>query len=134
LAEADIFLSHLSAENACESKAFMTALAARCPAVLRNGVHTAPLQESEHFIGSDDSHASVRRLEQIIADGRLDQIAAAGRLWYERFADWNVIARKFHETISQQGLIKGDCLICRENPSLEETRLQAAGACVHQTA
>jgi hypothetical protein len=128
LAEADLFLSHYSGETASESSAFMAALAARCPAVLREGENTSPLQESEHFIASDDSHASVWRFEQIIADGRLEQIARAGRLWYERHADWNVIAKKYHEAICHPTSFEGECLICRERPNSWEKRLHADGA------
>jgi hypothetical protein len=133
LAEADLFLSPYGGEIACTSSSFMAALAARCPAVLRDGENTAPLQENEHFVASDDSHLSVRRFEQIIADGRLAQIATAGRLWYERYANWKVIAKKYDEAICHPGLFVGECLICRERPNLWETRLQTAGASAHQT-
>ncbi|HEY3855104.1 MAG TPA: hypothetical protein VGO67_11970 [Verrucomicrobiae bacterium] len=98
---ADIFLSHLSGQFACRSSAFMAALAARCPAVLHDGENAAPLHESEHFIASDDSQASVQRFERVSADGQLDRVATAGRLWYERYADWNVITRKYQEAFSQ---------------------------------
>jgi hypothetical protein len=132
LAEADLFLSHYNGETAPESSAFMAALAARCPAVLRDGENTVSLQEREHFIASDDSHASVWRFEQIIADGRLDQIAMAGQLWYERYGDWNVIARKYHEAICHQATFDGECLIYRERPNALETPLHAAGERVRQ--
>jgi hypothetical protein len=99
---ADLFLSHHGGEHACESGAFMAALAARCPAVLRDGTNAAPLRESEHFIASDDSQPSVKRFEQITADGHLDRIATAGRLWYEQNADWKVIARKYQEAICRE--------------------------------
>jgi hypothetical protein len=99
---ADLFLSHHGGELACKSGAFMAALAARCPAVLRDGENATPLQESEHFIASDDSQPSVKRFEQIAADGHLDRIATAGRLWYEQNADWKVIARKYQEAICQE--------------------------------
>jgi glycosyltransferase involved in cell wall biosynthesis len=133
LSEADLFLSPYRGEIACSSGSFMAALAGRCPAVLRDGNNTAPLLENEHFVASDDSHGSVRRFEQIIKDGRLSQIATAGRLWYERYADWNVVARKYGEAICHPGLFDGECLICRERPNLWETHLQTAGAGTHQT-
>jgi hypothetical protein len=133
LAEADLFLSHCSGETATESSAFMAALAARCPAVLRVGKNTVPLNEIEHFIASDDSHASVWRFEQIIADGRLDQIATAGRQWYERYADWNVIARKYHQAICHQTLFEGEHLNCHGRPNPLETTLNTADACARQT-
>lgn len=133
LAGADIFLSHFSGEMACKSSAFMAALAVRCPAVLRDGENTEPLRESEHFIASDDSHASVRRFEQIIAEGRLDQIAAAGRLWYDKYADWSVIAGKYQQAIRHQGLFEGESLPFQERPNLWDARLQTARACAHET-
>jgi hypothetical protein len=105
LGGADVFLSHLSGEFACRSSAFMAALAARCPAVLHDGENAAPLHESEHFIASDDSSASVQRFEKLSADGQLDRVAAAGRLWYERYADWNVITRKYQEVMSQDAVL-----------------------------
>jgi glycosyltransferase involved in cell wall biosynthesis len=133
LSEADLFLSPCSGEIACNSSSFMAALAAGCPAVLRDGENTAPLQENEHFVASDDSRVSVRRFEQIIADGRLDQIATAGRQWYERYADWNVVARKYDEAIRHPALFVGDSLIGRKRANLWEKPLQTAAASAHQT-
>lgn len=133
LAGADICLSHLSGAIACRSGAFMAALAARCPAVLCGGEDPAPLRESEHFIASDDSPASVKRFEQIMADGRLDQIATAGRVWYDQYADWSVVARKYQQAICHQGFFEGEGLPCRERPNLWDTRLRTAGACAHES-
>jgi hypothetical protein len=132
LAESDLFLSHCCGEIAYESSTFMAALAARCPAVLRHEANTVPLQEIKHFMSSDDSHLSVRRIEEIVADGRLDQIASAGRLWYERYADWNAIARKYHEAICHQASFEGAPLISPERPNQLELRLHAAQACANQ--
>jgi len=132
LSEADLFLSHCNGETAPESSAFMAALAARCPAVLRSGESPVPLQERGHFIASDDSNDSVGRFEQIISDGQLEQIAKAGRLWYEQHGDWEVIAKKYLEAISQQTAPDGDCLVCRERPNAWEKPLQAARGRVHQ--
>jgi len=98
----NLFLSHCGGELACKSGAFMAALAAGCPAVLRNGENAAPLRESEHFVASDDSHSSVKRFERITENGLLDRIATTGRLWYEKYADWKVIARTYHEAIYQE--------------------------------
>jgi hypothetical protein len=133
LAEADLFLSHYNGETADESSAFMAALAGRCPALLLDGGKSEPLEENRHFIASDDSHVSVRRVEQMISDGRLDQIATAGRLWYEQHAEWNVIARKCHEAICHQALFGSENLICPERPNLWGTRPHTAVARVHQT-
>ena len=132
LAESDLFLSHCSGEIAYESGTFMAALAARCPAVLRHEANTVPLQEIKHFISSDDSNSSVRRVEEIIANGRLDQIASAGRLWYERYADWNAIARKYHEAICHQALFESAPLTGSERPNQLELRLHTAQACANQ--
>jgi hypothetical protein len=93
---ADLYLSHLTGEQACKSSAFIGALATRCPTVLCRGQNSAPLLENEHFIASDDSLPSVSRFEQLATTGQLDRIAESGRKWYERYADWNVIAEKCH--------------------------------------
>jgi hypothetical protein len=103
LGRADLFLSHHGGEQACKSGAFMAALAAGCTGVLRDGQNAVPLHESEHFIASDDSPASVERLERMRAQGEWHRIAAAGRLWYERHADWKVIAREYQEAMFQEG-------------------------------
>jgi glycosyltransferase involved in cell wall biosynthesis len=97
LSRADLFLSPYGGEIACRSAAFMTALAAGCLAVSRDGHNTAPLQESEHFIASDDSPSSVERFERIAASGELQRIATAGQRWYQQYADWKVVAQKYQE-------------------------------------
>jgi len=102
LGRADLFLSHQSGELACKSGAFMSALASGCPAVLRDGRNAAPLNESEHFIASDDSAQSVARFEQMTADGHLGRIGLAGRMWYNRFADWKVISTAYHAALFQR--------------------------------
>jgi glycosyltransferase involved in cell wall biosynthesis len=100
LGNADLFLSHHPAEVACKSGAVMAALAAGCPAVLRDGRNSAPLNESEHFIASNDSQSDVERFEQLAAGGHLERIALAGRSWYERHADWKVVANEYHLALS----------------------------------
>ena len=95
LGRADLFLSPHCGEGACKSGAFMAALAAGCTGVLRDGQDAAPLHESEHFVASDDTPHSVERLERMKAEGHLERIATAGRLWYETHADWRVIARQY---------------------------------------
>jgi glycosyltransferase involved in cell wall biosynthesis len=97
LGRADVFLSPYRGELACKSGAFMAALAAGCPAVLRDGANAAPLHESEHFIASDDTEGSVQRFERIAREGHLERIARAGRDWYERYADWKVIAQQYQQ-------------------------------------
>ncbi len=104
LGRADLFLSHHGGEQACKSGAFMAALAAGCTGVLRDGQNAAPLHESEHFIASDDTPGSVERLEQMRAQGEWPRIAAAGRLWYERHADWKVVAREYREALFEEGV------------------------------
>jgi glycosyltransferase involved in cell wall biosynthesis len=99
LSRADLFLSPYGGEVACKSGEFMAALAAGCPAVLRDGRNTAPLQESRHYIASDDSPSSVKRFERMAAGGELERIAIAGRTWYQRYADWKVIARRYQEVL-----------------------------------
>ncbi|HUA67603.1 MAG TPA: hypothetical protein VMA13_03560 [Candidatus Saccharimonadales bacterium] len=99
LSRADLFLSPYGGEIACKSGAFMAALAAGCPAILCDGRNTAPLQENRHFIASDDSPSSVERFERMVTGGELERIATAGRTWYQRYADWKVIARKYQEAL-----------------------------------
>jgi hypothetical protein len=114
LGRADFFLSPHSAEFACNSGSFMAALATGCPPVLPSGRNAEPLRENEHFLASDDSPSSVRRFEQLIADGSLPRLATAGRAWYQRNADWNVIAREFNLALSRETL--------REMPSVENAK------------
>ncbi|MBC8096448.1 MAG: glycosyltransferase [Akkermansiaceae bacterium] len=97
---ADLFLSPYRGELACKSGAFMAALATGCPAVLRDGENAAPLREGEHFLASDDTPSSVERFERAVAEGQLERIARAGRLWYERHADWKVIAQNYQEALA----------------------------------
>ena len=99
LAGADLFLSHYPGEWACKSGTFMAALAAGCPAVLHDGKNASPLSESEHFLASDDTPPSVERLRGITEHGHLERIAVAGRQWYEQYADWKVIARRYQELL-----------------------------------
>jgi glycosyltransferase involved in cell wall biosynthesis len=102
LNRADLFVSTAGGETACKSGPVIAALAAGCPVVLRNGQNASPLQEGQHFIASDDSPASVRRFEQMAQGGELERIATAGRIWYKRYADWPVIARKYQEALLAQ--------------------------------
>jgi hypothetical protein len=104
LGRAHLFLSPHPAEFACNSGSFMAALAAGCPPVLPNGRNAEPLRENEHFLASDDSPSSVRRFEQLIAEGSLPRLATAGRAWYQRNADWRVIAGEFNLALSQERL------------------------------
>ena len=99
LNRADLFLSPHTGESACKSGDVMAALAAGCPVILRDAKNSAPLQEGKHFIASDDSPSSLERFERMVAAGELEQIAAAGRLWYQQYADWKVIARRYQEVL-----------------------------------
>ena len=98
LVGADLLLSHRTGETACQSGAVMAALGTGCPAVLRDGRYSAPLNENEHFIASDDSKPSVDRFERMTA-GMLESIAAAGQQWYWKHADLKVIARRYSEAL-----------------------------------
>jgi hypothetical protein len=120
LGRADLFLSHCQGESACESGALMAALAASCPSVLRDGANAAPLNESEHFLASDDSPQDVQRLEQTAAAGRLDHIGNAGRRWYDQYADWKVVAPQFHAALFQEPV--------RSNPDLLQSRIRTSEA------
>jgi hypothetical protein len=95
LNRADIFLSSLVGANACKSAPLMAALAAGCATVLRDGRNAAPLQESIHFVASDDTPSGVERFGRMAAAGGLEGIASAGRSWYQRSADWKVVAQQY---------------------------------------
>jgi len=99
LGQSDLFLSPYRGELACKSGAFMAALAAGCPAVLRDGENSAPLREGEHFLASDDTDSSVQRLAAMTMSNELPRIAASARTWYELNADWKVIARRYQEVL-----------------------------------
>jgi hypothetical protein len=99
LNRADVFLSAQAGAVAGKSAALMSAMSAGCVTVLREGRDAAPLQEGVHFIASDDSSASVERFARMAADGKLEDIASAGRNWYQHYADWKVIALKFQEAL-----------------------------------
>jgi len=99
LAEADVLLSNSFGEAACKSGTIMGALAGSCSVVLRDGRNATPLCVDEHFLASDDSPESIKRFEHITTDGQLDRIAKAGRLWYERNADWRIISEKYLELL-----------------------------------
>jgi hypothetical protein len=99
LRRSDLFLSSCRAEAACKSGTVMAALAAGCPSVLRDGEDAAPLNENEHFLASDDSPQSVKRLEETAAEGHLPWIGTAGQSWYHRYADWKVVAHQYKEAI-----------------------------------
>jgi len=104
LTDADLLLSHRTGEAACQSGAIMAALGTGCPAVLRDGRNSAPLNENEHFIASDDSRLSVDRFERMNATGKLERIAAAGQQWYRQHADLKVIARRYSEALFENKL------------------------------
>jgi hypothetical protein len=104
LARADLLLSHRTGEAACQSGAIMAALGIGCAAVLRDGRNSAPLNEDEHFIASDDSKASVDRFERMTVSGKLESIAAAGQKWYQQHADWKAVARKYSEALFENKL------------------------------
>ena len=100
LGTADVFLSPHPAEFACKSGACMAAMAMGCAPVLRDGKNAAPLNESEHFIASDDSQDSVARFEQSAAAGQLNRISTMGRLWYEQHANWRLVANRYRLALS----------------------------------
>jgi hypothetical protein len=102
LSSADLFLSPNGEEMAGECANLMAALAAGCASVLPHGRNSAPLQESKHFVASDDSPSSVERFERMAAGGELAQIALAGRAWYQSCADWKVIAQNYQEALQIQ--------------------------------
>ncbi len=116
LGRADFLLSHHLGEAACKSSVIMGALAGHCPVVLRDGRNATPLRENEHFIASDDTPPSIERFQRICADGELDRIASAARLWYERNADWTVISEKYLEVFSS---MSGSHITERFSPSRE---------------
>lgn len=124
LSQTDLFLSSHFGEAASDSGTLMPALAAGCVAVLRDGRHSAPLQESKHFVASDDSPSSVERFERMAAGGELERIATAGRMWYQRYADWKVIALKYQEALqspiplpSMRGAVMNLPLLTLEAPT-----------------
>ena len=102
LNRADLFLSPQGGESACKSGSVMAALAMGCATVLRDGRNAVPLQEGTHFIASDDSPSSVKRFERMAAAGELERVATAGHTWYQRFADWNIIARKYQQALQER--------------------------------
>jgi hypothetical protein len=112
LSRSNILLSDASGELAFKSNVVMSALAVSCPAVLRDGEDAESLNEGEHFIASDDSHSSVNRFEKISADGELNRIALAARLWYDRHADWKVVTKKYREAIWPGTPSPTACLAC----------------------
>ena len=101
LQRADLLLSHCRGEFACKSGSVMAALSASCPAVLRDGENAVPLKVGDHFLASDDSPQGVAQLEQSVAEGHLDRVGAAGHAWYERFADWKVVAPQVRAALLQ---------------------------------
>lgn len=93
LGNADLLLSNERGAEACNSGSFMAALSTGCPSVLPDGTHADPLIENKHFVTSDDTRLSLERLERMTTSGQLDRIAEAGQMWYDRHADWAVIAQ-----------------------------------------
>ena len=99
LSQSDLILFPFGGRVAFKSGCFMSALATGCAAVLCDGKDTFSLQEGKHFIACDDSASGIQHFMQIINSGELEQISTAGRTWYQRHADWNVIARKYQELL-----------------------------------
>jgi glycosyltransferase involved in cell wall biosynthesis len=132
LGRADVYLSHSSGQLACKSSAFMAALAIGCPSVLCDGGNAEPLREGEHFIASNDSPQSVKRFEDMAITGHLARISTAARSWYERNADWKVIARQYWDAICHETLYDGERLINKEARNSLQTQIVEAtpmGAC-----
>jgi hypothetical protein len=132
--QSDIYLSHSSGQLACKSRECMAALAMGCASVLCEGGNVDPLIEGEHFIASNDSPQSVKRIEEMAMSGQLARISAAARSWYEQHADWNVIARQYRDAIERESLYDGKRLInndARNSSQKETVEIAAApvGAC-----
>ena len=99
LSQADLILFPFGSRLAFKSESFMSTLATGCAAVLCDAQDAFSLRERKHFIACDDSASSIERFMQIMTSGELERIATAGRTWYQRNADWNVIAQKYQELL-----------------------------------
>ena len=99
LSQSDLILFPFGSRRALKSGSFMSALATGCAAVLCDARDAFTLRERKHFIACDDSASSIERFMQIMTSGELERIATSGRTWYQRNADWNVIAQKYQELL-----------------------------------
>lgn len=99
LSHSDLILFPFGSRLAFKSGSFMSALATGCAAVLCDARDAFSLRERKHFIACDDSASSIERFMQLMISGELERIATAGRTWYQRHADWNVIAQKYQELL-----------------------------------
>lgn len=100
-AQADFYLSFSDAYLACKSTCLMAALACGCPAVLREGLNSEPLQAEKHFLTCDGSIESVNNFLQNVENGALETVGITGQQWYRKTADWKLIASKWQEILTE---------------------------------
>lgn len=98
--QADFYLSFCEAYLACKSTSLMAALACGCPPVLREGLNSEPLQAEKHFLVCDGSRQGITNFIRKVENGALKTVGTAGQQWYQKNADWELIANKWQNFLS----------------------------------
>lgn len=91
-AQADVYLSSHRGRDACKSGALMAALSAGCPAILGDRSNSAPLREDAEILVCDGSPEAIHSIIAKKSAGQLGKVAANGREWFLRNADWPIIS------------------------------------------